>query len=66
MSNAVLAKAPCSACPPWRAKTFGFRSLDATPFLYPIDPAEDQLRESLLIRNRLLYASLLGRFLRLV
>ncbi len=26
---------PCSACPPWRAKTFGVRSLDAIPFSVP-------------------------------
>jgi hypothetical protein len=41
MSNAVLSLPAVAGEGSLLAKTFGVRGLDATPFLYPIDPAED-------------------------
>jgi hypothetical protein len=32
----VECQTPCSACPPRRAKTFGVRSLDATPIFHSL------------------------------
>jgi NAD dependent epimerase/dehydratase family len=49
MLNALLAKTPCSACAPRRARTFGVRSLDATPFSHRNIVKTHQVLRSLII-----------------